>query len=130
MLVSLLLSGGGRCSSHSRWSAASSPCLRDRFARFDPRVVDAVLADPGIALRVRAFGIGPESVIAGYRLVALIGRGGMGVVYEAVQLTLDRPVALKLVDPARADDDEFRARFVRESRVAAVARAPARDPGV
>jgi CHASE2 domain-containing sensor protein len=93
--------------------------LRDRFARFDPRVVDAVLADPGIALRVRAFGIGPESVIAGYRLVALIGRGGMGVVYEAVQLTLDRPVALKLVDPARADDDEFRARFVRESRVAA-----------
>ena len=48
--------------------------LRERFARFDPSVVDAVLADPGIALRVRALAIGPESVIAGYRLVALIGR--------------------------------------------------------
>jgi CHASE2 domain-containing sensor protein len=93
--------------------------LRDRFARFDPAVVDAVLADPGIALRARALAIGPESVIAGHRLISLIGRGGMGVVYESVQLTLDRPVALKLINPARADDEEFRTRFVRESRVAA-----------
>jgi serine/threonine protein kinase len=54
----------------------------------------------------------------------LIGRGGMGVVYEAVQLTLDRPVALKLIDPARADDQEFRARFVRESHVAAALEHP------
>jgi CHASE2 domain-containing sensor protein len=98
--------------------------LRERFARFDPSVVDAVLADPGIALRVRALAIGPESVIAGYRIVALIGRGGMGVVYEAVQLTLDRPVALKLIDPAHADDPEFRARFVRESHVAAALEHP------
>jgi serine/threonine-protein kinase len=93
--------------------------LRDRFARFDPSVVDAVLADPGAALRARAMAIGPESVVAGYRIVALLGRGGMGVVYEAVQLTLDRPVALKLINPARVDDEEFRARFVRESHVAA-----------
>jgi CHASE2 domain-containing sensor protein len=93
--------------------------LRDRFARFDPDVVDAVLADPSVALRLRAHAIGPESVIAGYRIVSLIGRGGMGVVYEAVQLALDRPVALKLIDPARADDEEFRARFVRESHIAA-----------
>jgi len=93
--------------------------LRDRFARFDPSVVDAVLADPGAALRARAMAIGPESVVAGYRIVSLLGRGGMGVVYEAVQLTLDRPVALKLINPARVDDEEFRARFVRESHVAA-----------
>jgi CHASE2 domain-containing sensor protein len=93
--------------------------LRDRFARFDPSVVDAVLSDPGAALRVRAMALGPESVIAGYRLVSLIGRGGMGVVYEAVQLTLNRPVALKLIDPARINDEELRARFVRESHVAA-----------
>jgi serine/threonine-protein kinase len=93
--------------------------LRDRFARFDPSVVDAVLADPGAALRARALAIGPESVVAGYRIVSLLGHGGMGVVYEAVQLTLDRPVALKLINPARVDDEEFRARFVRESHVAA-----------
>ena len=77
-----------------------------------------------MALRYARSAIGPESVIAGYRLVSLIGRGGMGVVYEAVQLTLERPVALKLVDPARADDEEFRARFVRESHVAAALEHP------
>jgi CHASE2 domain-containing sensor protein len=93
--------------------------LRDRFARFDPVVVNAVLADPGVALRLRALAIGPESVIAGYRLVRLAGRGGMGVVYEAIQLSLNRPVALKLIDPAHADDPELRARFIRESRAAA-----------
>jgi CHASE2 domain-containing sensor protein len=93
--------------------------LRNRFARFDPSVVDAVLADPGAELRARALAIGPESVVAGYRIVALLGRGGMGVVYEAVQLTLERPVALKLINPARVDDEEFQARFVRESHVAA-----------
>jgi CHASE2 domain-containing sensor protein len=93
--------------------------LRDRFARFDPVVVNAVLADPSVALRLRALAIGPESVIAGYRLVRLAGRGGMGVVYEAIQLNLGRPVALKLIDPAHADDPELRARFIRESRAAA-----------
>lgn len=93
--------------------------LRDRFARFDPAVVNAVLADPGVALRLRALAIGPESVIAGYRLIRLAGRGGMGVVYEAIQLSLNRPVALKLIDPAHADDPELRARFIRESRAAA-----------
>ncbi|HZL55142.1 MAG TPA: serine/threonine-protein kinase, partial [Solirubrobacteraceae bacterium] len=81
--------------------------------------VDAVLADPGAQLRARALAIGPESVVAGYRIVALLGRGGMGVVYEAMQLGLERPVALKLINPARVDDEEFRARFVRESHVAA-----------
>jgi len=35
--------------------------LRDRFARFDPVVVEAVLADPAVALRLRALAIGPES---------------------------------------------------------------------
>ena len=100
------------------------PALRHRFARFDPSVVEAVLADPVGALRARAFAIGPESVIAGYRIVSLLGRGGMGVVYEAVQLTLERPVALKLINPAYADDQEFRARFVRESHVAAALEHP------
>jgi CHASE2 domain-containing sensor protein len=93
--------------------------LRERFARFDPTVVDAVLSDPGVTLRARAMAIGPESVVAGYRIVSLIGRGGMGVVYEALQLTLERPVALKLIDPARVDDEDLRARFVRESHIAA-----------
>ena len=43
----------------------------------------------------------------------------MGVVYRAVQLDLDRPVALKLIAPQLAEDPSFRERFVRESRLAA-----------
>jgi CHASE2 domain-containing sensor protein len=119
ILAALFVSGVGAVLIPLALERRELAMLRDRFARFDPSVVDAVLADPGAALRARALAIGPESVIAGYRIVALLGRGGMGVVYESVQLTLDRPVALKLINPARVDDEEFRARFVRESHVAA-----------
>jgi DNA-binding beta-propeller fold protein YncE len=61
----------------------------------------------------------PGSVFAGHRIEAVAGRGGMGVVYRAVQLDLDRLVALKLIAPQFAQDAEFRERFVRESRAAA-----------
>ena len=57
--------------------------------------------------------------IAGYRIEALVGRGGMGVVYRAHDMALDRPVALKLIAPAPAESERFRARFLRESRIAA-----------
>jgi streptogramin lyase/predicted Ser/Thr protein kinase len=58
-------------------------------------------------------------VFAGYRVIGLAGRGGMGVVYEAQQLDLQRPVALKLIATPLARDEDFRERFVRESRAAA-----------
>jgi serine/threonine protein kinase len=58
--------------------------------------------------------------VAGYRIVKRVGSGGMGVVYRAEETGLgDRPVALKLLAPALADDPGFRARFLREMRVAA-----------
>jgi len=56
---------------------------------------------------------------AGYRIDGVVGRGGMGVVYRATELALDRPVALKLIAPELAGDDSFRERFLRESRLAA-----------
>ena len=59
------------------------------------------------------------STLAGYRLDALIARGGMGVVYRATQLALERPVALKVIARELADKDGFRERFLRESRLAA-----------
>ena len=61
----------------------------------------------------------PGAVFAGCRIEAVAGRGGMGIVYRATQLSLGRPVALKLITPDRAGDPGFRERFGRESRIAA-----------
>ncbi|MFE0676949.1 serine/threonine-protein kinase [Streptomyces sp. NPDC058867] len=57
--------------------------------------------------------------VAGYRIEAEIGRGGMAVVYRARDLRLDRTVALKLLAPELARNDTFRRRFTHESRAAA-----------
>jgi len=61
----------------------------------------------------------PGSVFAGHRIEAVAGRGGMGVVYRARQLSLDRIVALKVIAPALMADEAIRRRFLRESHVAA-----------
>jgi serine/threonine-protein kinase len=63
--------------------------------------------------------LSPGDVFGGYRIEGIAGRGGMGVVYRAVQLDLGRPVALKLIAADRAADPDFRERFQRESRMAA-----------
>lgn len=63
--------------------------------------------------------LSPGDVFAGCRIDAVVGRGGMGVVYRALQLDLRRPVALKVIATDRATDDDFRERFQREARMAA-----------
>jgi DNA-binding beta-propeller fold protein YncE len=68
------------------------------------------------------------STLAGYRIDALIARGGMGVVYRATQLGLDRPVALKVIARHLADDETFRERFLGESQLAARLDHPAVVP--
>src|SRR3954468_2050016 len=58
-------------------------------------------------------------VFAGHRIEAEAGRGGMGVVYVATHLALNRRVALKLIAPDLAADEGFRERFKQESMTAA-----------
>jgi hypothetical protein len=62
--------------------------------------------------------------IAGYRVESVIGAGGMGVVYEATQLALDRPVALKVLTPGLGADEDFRTRFRREAMLQAALEHP------
>ncbi len=59
-----------------------------------------------------------------YSIVALIGKGGMGVVYRAVDELLCRPAALKVLPPCSEDDAERRRRFLREARAAASVNHP------
>jgi serine/threonine-protein kinase len=59
-----------------------------------------------------------------YRLLALIGQGGMGTVWRAQHLGLDSPVALKLMTPEMAAHPEALARFTREAKAAASLRSP------
>ena len=96
--------------------------LRRLFADFQPEIVEAVLAaDPK---RSDAVALDREQIVAGFRIERLVGRGGMGVVYEATQLMLGRRVALKLIRPAVARDPGVRERFKRESRLAAAVEHP------
>jgi serine/threonine-protein kinase len=72
--------------------------------------------------------LGPGSELLGYRIERVLGRGGMGVVYLAHQVVLDRMVALKLLAPELAEDAGFRDRFLRESRIAASLEHPSIVP--
>src|SRR3954452_15268257 len=56
---------------------------------------------------------------AGYRIERRLGRGGMGVLYLALEPGLERRVALKLIAPEAAADEVFAERFAEESRIAA-----------
>jgi predicted Ser/Thr protein kinase len=59
-----------------------------------------------------------------YKIVRLLGKGGMGDVYEALDTTKDRTVALKILNDQYSQDERFRERFQRESRAAAILQEP------
>ncbi|WP_263786371.1 serine/threonine-protein kinase [Salinibacter grassmerensis] len=61
----------------------------------------------------------PGDVLDGYRLNAVIGRGGMGTVYRATDQALEKTVALKVIAPHLADDPTFVRRFREEAKALA-----------
>ena len=62
--------------------------------------------------------------IGPYELRQQLGEGGMGVVYAAVDLVTEREVAVKVLHPRRSADDQFRQRFLREAKAAALLSGP------
>ncbi|MBN1521973.1 MAG: protein kinase [Candidatus Aureabacteria bacterium] len=62
--------------------------------------------------------------IGGCEIIRKVGKGGMGVIYEARQSSLGRKVAIKFLAPHLAHDEEFVSRFMREARSAAVISHP------
>jgi serine/threonine protein kinase len=101
---------------------AAHPDLAHEIRALFPALIQ--MEQAGSAIDEGAVGTGlldskrPES-LGGYRIIREIGRGGMGVVYEAEQETLGRRVALKVLPSGLADDARARARFDREARAAA-----------
>ncbi|WP_345463292.1 serine/threonine-protein kinase [Nocardioides marinquilinus] len=66
----------------------------------------------------------PGDEIGRFRVLRQLGAGGMGVVYEALEVNLDRRVALKVISPMFAHDPDFRSRFGREARALASLDSP------
>jgi len=86
-----------------------------------PGLGPAILQDLEAYVQLRSEKVtgSPLSTLGDYTIRRQIGRGGMGVVYEAWQSSLDRPVALKVLPAGIAADDKAFHRFMREAKTAA-----------
>ena len=122
----------------AEWEAGRCPERKDYFARhpdlvqaleicFDgldlvqgarPYLTATATTAPGLA--GDGSPLRPEQALGDFRIVREIGRGGMGIVYEAVQLSLGRPVALKVLPFAAAIDERNLQRFKTEAQAAAM----------
>ncbi len=83
--------------------------------------VDSTLKDRSISRRMR---LDAGTRLGSYEILAPIDRGGMGEVYKARDVRLDRTVALKICSDVLAESTERRARFEREARLLALLTHP------
>ena len=95
----------------AHWSPGAVPCLSSRTARGQSTGCPTPFDKP-LAARVA------EALGTAYTIEGEIGRGGMGVVYRARDERLKRRVAIKVLPPELAFQQEIRERFTREAQTA------------
>ena len=94
-------------------------CERDVELRKAPDTNAQLCSVCGTVIVHSADYLPPGTMIGGFRILNELGRGGMGIVYRARQLNLERDVALKVLADNLANDHEFVTRFFKEARAAA-----------
>ncbi len=94
-------------------------CEKDVELRKDSNSNAQLCAICGAVIIHSANYLPPGTMLGGFRIVGELGRGGMGIVYRARQLNLERDVALKVLADDLANDHEFVERFFKEARAAA-----------
>lgn len=99
---------------------------KEREADKPPRKLGEILVEKGYLARGQVIEIfrhqssaGRQTHLENYQILAKIGKGAMGAVYKARQLSLNRIVALKILPPKLALNKNYISRFLREARVAA-----------
>jgi len=97
------------------------PACGQPATEFDPRCASCGSPLPGSSAGegIETREIGPGQVIAHFRILGPLGRGGMGIVYRALDLDLEREVALKFLAPRAVHSGQEEARFRREALAAA-----------
>ncbi|HEX8649418.1 MAG TPA: serine/threonine-protein kinase [Pyrinomonadaceae bacterium] len=83
-----------------------------------PEDGDALQADSTVAAEIPVDPLIGRAFDGKYRLDERLGQGGMGTVYRATHLLIDRPVAIKVLNPRFVEDEEAQERFRREARAA------------
>lgn len=113
----------GHMLTKSQTPAASSHPTPSASSSNDPTLAGPALSPSmmttGFAFLSPPTGPGELGWMAHYQVMRLLGQGGMGVVFEAVDTRLMRPVALKVMKPELAQDDLAKQRFLREARATA-----------
>jgi eukaryotic-like serine/threonine-protein kinase len=99
----------------------------ESLLQFDSRG-DRFIEQPALEVAAKMVAQEPQSLIGqqlgSYQILSLLGAGGMGVVYKARDVRLNRSVAIKVLPPDRMTDPQRKRRFIQEARAASALNHP------